>query len=139
MVKGNKPVTPTHVRKGCVAKSTNKSPQLFPEGSHTTYGRLSPGSKKTFCRRAKKTLDLLEDAAKEETLNAQRNLFGNAAGSSAEHTKLTPKKKTNRKGDVIEPDSPDCGLSPTNPGRDGSRSSRRIQAYSPDPKAEPID
>ena len=34
------------------------------------------------------------------------------------------------------PDSPDCGLSPNNPGRDGTRSSRRLFAYSPEPKAK---
>ena len=34
------------------------------------------------------------------------------------------------------PDSPDCGLSPNNPGRDGTRSSRRLFAYSPEPKVK---
>jgi hypothetical protein len=39
----------------------------------------------------------------------------------------------------IHGDSPDCSLSPTDPGRDGSRKSKRILAYSPEPKGERVD
>ena len=73
-------------------------------------------------------------------LKAKRQLF-NAAGSSAQHTAVvTPKKKRNNKGDAVTLGSPDCGLSPTNPGRDGSRKSKRLDlTFSPEKKVEPVD
>ena len=48
-------------------------------------------------------------------------------------------RRTTQKGTAVLPDSPDCGLSPNNPGRDGTRSSRRLFAYSPEPKVEKVD
>ena len=35
--------------------------------------------------------------------------------------------------------SPDCGLSPTNPGRDGRRGSRCLFGFSPERKVEKAD
>ena len=42
-------------------------------------------------------------------------------------------------GKIVSPGSPDCGLSPTNPGRDGLRKSKGVIAYSPEPKGERVD
>ena len=89
---------------------------------------------------AKKVLGQLDHDAAQTELKAKRQLF-NAAGSSAQHTAVvTPKKKRNNKGDAVTPGSPDCGLSPTNPGRDGSRKSKRLDlTFSPEKKVEPVD
>ena len=72
---------------------------------------------------------------------AVARLFGQQPGSSEPHTgsPTKKKKKKNNKGEVVSPDSPDCGLSPTNPGRDGLRKSKRVIAYSPEPKGERVD
>ena len=61
-------------------------------------------------------------------------LFGQQPGSSEQHTGSPAKKKkknNNNKGKVVSPYSPDCGLSPTNPGRDGLKKSKAILAFSP--------
>ena len=62
-------------------------------------------------------------------------LTNHTTGSSEQHTgspaKKKKKKKNNNKGKVVSPYSPDCGLSPTNPGRDGLKKSKAILAFSP--------
>ena len=75
--------------------------------------------------RARKTLNQMEHEAGAQALAAKEKLFAGGAGSSAQHTSTPPKKKNN-KGQVVMPYSPDCGLSPDNPGRHGRRSSRCI-------------
>ena len=105
---------------------------MFPESTVEKYNRLSPRGKKNFRERCKKTLDQLEYAAAQDKLDAHRAMFEGA--SSAARTDSPPKTKKNNKGTAVLPDSPDCGLSPNNPGRDGTRSSRRLFAYSPEPK-----
>ena len=67
-------------------------------------------------------------------------MYNRIVGSSearASSPKTTQKK--NNKGQVVLPDSPDCGLSPTNPGRDGTRGSRRLYGWSPGLKFEKVD
>ena len=72
---------------------------------------------------------------------AVARIFGQQPGSSEQHTgsPTKKKKKNNNKGEVVSPGSPDCGLSPTNPGRDGLRKSKGVIAYSPEPKGERVD
>ena len=70
--------------------------------------------------------------------------FASQPGSSAaDATYGSPKKKKNNKGQTVALDSPDCGLPDWHPGRDGTRSSLRIHAFSPEKasseKAEPVD
>ena len=134
--------SPVHVRRGHVAHSTENSPPIFPKTSKNKYGRLSPRTKKAVLDRTKKTWDLLmHDAAAEEHA-AKKALFAGGsggAGSSAEHASSTPKKKPNNKGQVVAPHSPDCGLSPGNPGRDGLRSSRAILCMTPPSKIKMVD
>ena len=70
--------------------------------------------------------------------------FASQPGSSAaDATYGSPKKKNNNKGQTVALDSPDCGLPDWHPGRDGTRSSLRIHAFSPEKasseKAEPVD
>ena len=105
---------------------------------------MSPRGQTTHVREhAKKVLNQLDHDAGQAELKAKRQLFKkfNAAGSSAHHTAVvTPKKKRNNKGDAVTLGSPDCGLSPTNPGRDGSRKSKRLDlTFSPEKKVEPVD
>ena len=102
---------------------------------------LSPSGQKNIYDRGRKTLDQLDYIIKQDKLKAQRVLFADAAGSSQKHAsspKTTTQKKNN-KGQVVLPDSPDCGLSPTNPGRDGTRGSRRLYGFSPKRKVETAD
>ena len=76
---------------------------------------------------------------------AKRRLFASQPGSSAAHASFygSPKKKNNNKGQTVALDSPDCGLPGWHPGRDGTRSSMRILAFSPEKasseKAEPVN
>ena len=60
--------------------------------------------------------------------------FASQPGSSAaDATYGSPKeKKKNNKGEPVLPDSPDCGLPEWHPARDGTRTSKRIAAYSPE-------
>ena len=98
----------------------------------------SPNSQYTFRLRCRKTLVQLEDKAKQDEVKAHRELFKNAGSSSAHHAS-PPKKKTNNKGQVVTPYSPDCGLSPGNPGRDGLRSSRAILCMTPPSKKKKVE
>ena len=76
-----------------------------------------------------------KSAARDEMTAKRRLIFPNKPGSSADHaTSGSPKKKKNNKGDYVFPDSPDCGLPGWLAARDGTRSSKRITAYSPSPQ-----
>ena len=118
--------SPVLVRRGHVVKSTENSPPMFPKTSITKYQNLSPRAKGEVRARARKTLNQMEHDAGAQALAAKEKLFAGGAGSSAQHTSTPPKKKVNNKGQVVVPYSPDCGLSPDNPGRHGRRSSRCI-------------
>ena len=92
----------------------------------------------------KTKLDYLESNAAWREAAAKRQLFASQPGSSAaDATYGSPKKKKNNKGQTVALDSPDCGLPDWHPGRDGTRSSLRIHAFSPEKasseKAEPVD
>ena len=90
---------------------------------------------------ANEVTQYLKDKEVQVVSEAAAKLFGQQPGSSAAHTTIdTPKTKRNNKGDEVTPGSPDCGLSPTNPGRDGTRKSRRLDlTFSPEKKVEPVD
>ena len=122
-----KAISPTHVRKSCLAHSTKKEAPIFPESTMSKLERmlerLSPDSQYTFRSRCRKTLVQLDDKAKQDEVKAHRELFKNAASLSAHHAS-PPKKKANNKGQVVTPYLPDCGLSPDDPGRNGRRGSR---------------
>ena len=135
-----KMTSPVHVRRSCVAKSTKNAPSIFPELTIDQFLGLSPIGQKNIYDRGKKTLDQLDDMTKQNKLKAQRVLFANAAGSSEAHAS-SPKttQKENNKGQRVIPYSPDCGLSPTNPGRDGLRGSRCLFGFSPERKVEKAD
>ena len=136
--------SPVHVRRSCVAKSTKKEPSVFPELTMDQFLGLSPSGQKNIYDRGKKTLNQLDDIIKQDKLAAQRMLFANAAGSSHAHTsspKTTPKKDKKKKRMKAEPEgwSPDCGLSPGNPKRDGHRPALRMHVdLTPDGKKKPI-
>ena len=82
----------------------------------------------------KTKLDYLESNAAWREAAAKRQLFASQPGSSAaDATYGSPKeKKKNNKGEPVLPDSPDCGLPEWHPARDGTRTSKRIAAYSPE-------
>ena len=124
--------------KACIVRSVKKDAPMFPEASISKFERLSPNSQYTFRLRCRKTLVQLEDKAKQDEVKAHRELFKNAGSSSAHHAS-PPKKKTNNKGQVVTPYSPDCGLSPGNPGRDGLRSSRAILCMTPPSKKKKVE
>ena len=62
-----------------------------------------------------------------------------AHATSGSPIKKIKKKKKKNKGEIVPPDSPDCGLPEWHPARDGMR----IAAYSPDKgfsaKTETVD
>ena len=66
-----------------------------------------------------------------------------AHATSGSPIKKIKKKKNKNKGEIVPPDSPDCGLPEWHPARDGKRTSVRIATYSPEKgfsaKTEPVD
>jgi len=133
--------SPKIVRKSHVAKSTAKSPSMYPKASASKYDTLSPNSQAGVVAEADGVSTYLKTRAKHHKGMAVARLFGQQPGSSEQHTgsPTKKKKKKNNKGEVVSPGSPDCGLSPTNPGRDGLRKSKGVIAYSPEPKGERVD
>ena len=133
--KNKKPVTPTHVRRACLARSTKNSPPIFPEASWEKYKTLSPNSQEHFVARGDKSLGQLKHTLKQRKLKAQAELFKppmspDAPGPSKSPEASTPKKK--RANAFVS--SPDSGLSPDNPGRDCSTSSLAKYVDTPPPK-----
>ena len=128
--------SPKLIRKAHVAKSTAKSPSMYPKASASMYDTLSPQSQAVVVAEADGVSNYLKGRAKHDEAMAAAKLFGQQPGSSEQHTGPPTKKKNNNKGKVVSPDSPDCNLSPTNPGRDGSRKSKRMLAYSPESKGD---
>ena len=75
---------------------------------------------------------------------AAAKLFGQQPGSSAAHTTVdTPKTKVKAQQQGRRGHAGLARLwllSPTNPGRDGTRKSRRLDlTFSPEKKVEPVD
>ena len=124
--------SPKHIRKSHVAKSTAKSPSMYPKASASKYDTMSPSSQAHVVAEADGVTKYLKERAKRHEAVAAAKLFGQQPGSSEQHTgSPAKKKKKNNKGKVVSPYSPDCGLSPTNPGRDGLKKSKAILAFSP--------
>ena len=141
-----KGMSPKHVRKAHIVRSSGKDDSIFCGTTFDKYYSLSPNSMESVRDDARGKLDYLDAEAANTT--AKRQLFGNPPGSSAAHaTSGSPikkkKKKKNNKGEIVPPDSPDCGLPEWHPARDGKRTSVRIAAYSPakgfSAKTEPVD
>ena len=104
--------SPKIVRKSHVAKSTAKSPSMYPKASASKYDTLSPNSQAGVVAEADGVSTYLKTRAKHHKGMAVARLFGQQPGSSEQHTgSPTKKKKKNNKGEVVSPDSPDC--SPT--------------------------
>ena len=143
------------------SQNTNGSLVVHSDAAHSARCCLTPSLDRNFVPAAVKlglivlrltamlTLVILAPApalvilapalAEQDKLDAQRVLFEGASRSCAARANSPPKTRKNNKGTAVRPDSPDCGLSPNNPGRDGTRSSRRLFAYSPEPKVEKVD
>ena len=143
-----KGMSPKHVRKSHLVRSSGNDDPIFCETTFDKYYSMSPSSMNSFRDDTRGKLDHLDAEAAAAETNAKRRLFGIAPGSSAAHaTSGSPmkkkKKKTNNKGEIVPPDSPDCGLPEWHPARDGKRTSMRIAAYSPEKgisaKTEPVD
>ena len=128
--KRNKPkgMSPKHVRKAHIVRSSGKDDSIFCGTTFDKYYSLSPNSMESVRDDARGKLDHLDAEAANTT--AKRQLFGNPPGSSAAHaTSGSPmKKKNNNKGEIVAPDSPDCGLPEWHPARDGLRKSMRVCA-----------
>ena len=142
-----KGMSPKHVRKAHVVRSSGNKDRIFCETTFEKYYGMSPSSMNSVRDDTRGKLDHLDAEAAAAETNAKRRLFGTAPGSSAAHatsgSPMKKKKKTNNKGEIVPPDSPDCGLPEWHPARDGLRKSMRICAYSPEKasaeKAEPVD
>ena len=107
---------------------------MYPKASASMYDTLSPQSQAVVVAEADGVSNYLKGRAKHDEAMAAAKLFGQQPGSSEQHTGSPAKKKknnNNNKGKVVSPYSPDCGLSPTNPGRDGLKKSKAILAFSP--------
>ena len=130
-------MSPKHVRRAHITRSTGNDDPIFCVTTFDKYERMTAKDKKAVRDDTKKKLELLEAMAARDEMTAKRRLiFPNKPGSSADHATCgsPPKMKKNNKGDHVVPDSPDCGLPDWHPARDGTRSSKRIAAYSPSPQ-----
>ena len=138
--KHTKGMSPKHVRKAHVSRSTEIDAPIFCKTSKEKYDMMSPNSKSFTRTDTRKKLGILDEEAAEEEVSAKRKLFG-LAGSSAAHAIPSSPKKKNNKGQPVSPfaPTPDGALSPTNPGRDGSTKVKRILACSPEAKIERVD
>lgn len=129
-----KGMSPKHARRAHVTRSTGNDEPIFCVCTLDAYLRMSPNDQKAVRDDTKKKLDYLQTKAKWDANAAKRRLiFPGEPGSSAGRARDGSPKKNN-KGEPVLPDSPDCGLSPWDPARDGIRSSKRIAAYSPSPE-----
>ena len=143
--KHTKGMSPKHAVKAHISRSTGPNAPIFCSTTLTKYESMSPNSQTGVRNDTRGKLANLDAEAAAAEHSAKRRLFGNQPGSSAAHvTSGSPiRKKKNNKGEVVAPDSPDCGLPEWHPARDGLRKSMRICAYSPEKasaeKAEPVD
>ena len=141
--KHTKGMSPKHVRKAHVARSTERDAPFFCKSSLEKLRTMSPKSQWRVIEDTDKKLALLRAEAGKNEASAKRKLFANQAGSSAAHVSPgSPKnKKKNNKGERVSPyaRSPDGALSPNNPGRDGSSVGKRIAACSPQTKVQKVD
>ena len=138
-------MSPKHAVKAHISRSVGTNAPIFCSTTLTKYESMSPNSQTGVRNDTRGKLANLDAEAAAAEHSAKRRLFGNQPGSSAAHaTSGSPiKKKKNNKGEVLAPDSPDCGLPEWHPARDGLRKSMRICAYSPEKasaeKAEPVN
>ena len=143
--KHTKGMSPKHAVKAHISRSVGPNAPIFCSTTLTKYESMSPNSQTGVRNDTRGKLANLDAEAAAAEHSAKRRLFGNQPGSSAAHaTSGSPiKKKKNNKGEVVAPDSPDCGLPEWHPARDGLRKSMRICAYSPEKasaeKAEPVN
>ena len=143
--KHTKGMSPKHAVKAHISRSTGPNAPIFCSTTITKYESMSPNSQTGVRNDTRGKLANLDAEAAAAEHSAKRRLFGSQPGSSAAHaTSGSPmKKKNNNKGEIVAPDSPDCGLPEWHPARDGLRKSMRICAYSPEKasaeKAEPVD
>ena len=143
--KHTKGMSPKHAVKAHISRSTGPNAPIFCSTTITKYESMSPNSQTGVRNDTRGKLANLDAEAAAAEHSAKRRLFGNQPGSSAAHaTSGSPmKKKKNNKGEIVAPDSPDCGLPEWHPARDGLRKSMRVCAYSPEKasaeKAEPVD
>ena len=145
MSRNEKGMSPKHVRKSHVTRSSGTVDPIFCKTTLAKYDSMSPKSQKVVRDDTRLKWSKLEAKAAERETASKRRLFASQPGSSPAHTTCgsPKKKKKNNKGQTVAPDSPDCGLPGCHPKRDGTRSSLRIHAFSPEKalsmKAEPVD
>ena len=146
MSRNEKGMSPKHVRKSHVTRSSGTIDPIFCMTTLAKYDSMSPKSQKVVRDDTRLKLSKLEAKAAQRETASKRRLFASQPGSSPAHTTCgspNKKKKNNNKGQTVAPNSPDCGLPGCHPKRDGTRSSLRIHAFSPEKalsmKAEPID
>ena len=145
--KHTKGMSPKHAVKAHISRSVGPNAPIFCSTTLTKYESMSPNSQTGVRNDTRGKLANLDAEAAAAEHSAKRRLFGNQPGLSAAHatsgSPMKKKKKTNNKGEVVAPDSPDCGLPEWHPARDGKRTSVRIAAYSPakgfSAKTEPVD
>ena len=142
-----KGMSPKHVRKAHVVRSSGNDDPIFCDATFGKYYSMSPTGMKSVRSDTRGKLAHLDAEAAAAETSAKRQLFGSPPGSSATHatsgSPMKKKMKINNKGEIVPPDSPDCGLPEWHPARDGKRTSVRIAAYSPakgfSAKTKPVD
>ena len=144
--KHTKGMSPKHAVKAHISRSTGPNAPIFCSTTITKYESMSPNSQTGVRNDTRGKLANLDAEAAAAEHSAKRRLFGNQPGSSAAHVNLrlaNEEEEENNKGEIVAPDSPDCGLPEWHPARDGLRKSMRVCAYSPEKasaeKAEPVD
>ena len=139
-----KGMSPKHVRKSHLCRSSGNGDPIFPATSKEKLDAMSPESNKVVRNDARFKLAALDEEARAREIAAKRRLFSHPlhSPSSSDRAAVSPKKKIkkrNNKGEAVSPGSPDCGLSPSNPGRNGLRKSKGIIAYSPETNVQHVD
>ena len=149
--------SPKVVRRGCLARSTQRSPQVFPTVLRSVYPGLTLEVKQRLLDHTESQLNKLKrdlgEAFAENLREQTRRSPASTPGSSAEHARwnynpnpatIAPRFKYQGRRHlhplnfVASPESPNSG--PRDPRRDGSRSRRAIwldDAEDAEPKAEP--
>ena len=128
--------SPTVMRNGSLAKSTELSPSMFTKGSISKFKRLPTAAQRGVIKDARKVLKNLEEFLKEKEGQPSVEEFlqqggsSGGGGTSREHAASSPPQHRKPKYQASPSPEPLRG-NPHHPARDGSRSSRALPGFSP--------
>ena len=123
-----------HVRKSCVAKSTEKQASMYPKASAEKYDMMSPNSQACVIACAEGVTKVLKGRMATREATAKKRLFNQQQPGTSEQHGAQPKKPRapgcNNKGQPKTPKKEET-LAHSDPDRDGSEAAKSIPAFSP--------